>query len=216
MKHVLTDQERKHLDQRVADVEKRTSAQIVLAIVKRSDSYAELPWKAFALGAGVAGAGAVLLDVLRPGWDSRFAVLFAVMATLAAGAVCALLCIGVPRFARIFLDAHRAEVEVRQYAQSLFLSREVFATRERTGILLLVSMFEQQVIVFPDSGLDKRLSREALQSIVARMTTALAAGQAARALENGLQGLEEYLAVTAFAASSGSELPNSIIEEKGA
>jgi putative membrane protein len=122
----------------------------------------------------------------------------------------------VPRFARIFLDAHRAEVEVRQYAQSLFLSREVFATRERTGILLLVSMFEQQVIVFPDSGLDKRLSREALRSIVARMTTALAAGQAARALENGLQGLEEYLAVTAFAASSGSELPNSIIEEKGA
>jgi putative membrane protein len=216
MKHVLTDQERKHLDQRVADVEKRTNAQIVLAIVKRSDSYAELPWKAFALGAGVAGAGAVLLDALRPGWDSRFAVLFAVMVTLAAGAVCALLCIGVPRFARIFLDAHRAEVEVRQYAQSLFLSREVFATRERTGILLLVSMFEQQVIVFPDSGLDKRLSREALQSIVARMTTALAAGQAARALENGLQGLEEYLAVTAFAASSGSELPNSIIEEKGA
>jgi putative membrane protein len=142
-------------------------------------------------------------------------VLFAVIATLAAGAVCALLCIGVPRFARIFLDAHRAEVEVRQYAQSLFLSREVFATRERTGILLLVSMFEQQVIVLPDSGLDKRLSREALQGIVARMTTALAAGQAARALENGLQGLEEYLAVTAFAVS-GNVLPNVIIEEKGA
>ncbi len=216
MKHILTDQERKHLDQRVADVEKRTSAQIVLAIVKRSDSYAELPWKAFALGAGVAGTGAVLLDMLRPGWDSHFAVLFAVMSSLAAGAACALLCIGVPRFARIFLDAHRAEVEVRQYAQSLFLSREVFATRERTGILLLVSMFEQQVIVLPDSGLNKRLSREALQSIVARMTSALAAGQAARALENGLQGLEEYLSVTAFAASSGNELPNVIIEEQGA
>ncbi len=216
MKHILTDQERKHLDQRIADVEKRTNTQIVLAIVKRSDSYAELPWKAFALGAGVVGAGAVLLDVLRPGWDSRLAVLFAVIATLAAGAACALLCIGVPRFARLFLDAHRTETEVRQYAQSLFLSREVFATRERTGILLLVSVFEQQVIVLPDSGLDKRLSREALQGIVARMTSALAAGQAARALENGLQGLEENLAATAFAASSGNALPNIIIEEKGA
>ncbi len=216
MKHILSDQERKHLDQRVADVEKRTNAQVVLAIVKRSDSYPELPWKAFALGAGVAGAGTVLLDVLRPGWDSHFAALLAVMATLGAGAVCALLSIGVPGFARIFLDAHRAEAEVRQYAQSLFLSREVFATRERTGILLLVSMFEQQVVVLPDSGLDKRLSREALQGIVARMTTALAAGQAAHALENGLQGLEEYLAVTAFAASGGNELPNIIVEEKGA
>lgn len=216
MKHVLTDQERKHLDQRTADVEKRTGAQIVLAIVKRSDSYTELPWKAFALGAGFAGAGTVLFDVLRSGWDSRFAALFAVMATLAAGAACALLSIGVPRFARIFLDAHRAEVEVRQYAQSLFLSREVFATRGRMGILLLVSLFEQQVVVLPDSGLDKRLSREALQGIVARMTSALAAGQAARALENGLQALEESLAATAFAASSGNELPNVIIEERGA
>ncbi len=216
MKHVLTDQERKHLDQRTADVEKRTGAQIVLAIVKRSDSYAELPWKAFALGAGVAGAGTVLFDVLRSGWDSRFAALFTVTATLGAGAVCALLCIGVPRFARIFLDAHRAETEVRQYAQSLFLSREVFATRERTGILLLVSMFERQVIVLPDSGLDKRLGREALQGIAARMTTALAAGQAARALEKGLQVLEEYLAATAFAASGADELPNAIVEEKGA
>ncbi len=216
MKHILTNQERERLDQRVADVEKRTNAQIVLAIVRRSDSYAELPWQAFALGAGVAGAGTVLLDALQTGWDSRFAVLFTVMATLGAGAVCALLCICVPKFARIFLDAHRAETEVRQYAQSLFLSREVFATRERTGILLLISMFERQVIVLPDSGLDKRLGREALQGIAARMTTALAAGQAAHALENGLQGLEEYLAVTAFAASGANELPNAIVEEKGA
>jgi len=29
---------------------KRTGAQIVLAVVDRSDVYAELPWKAFALG----------------------------------------------------------------------------------------------------------------------------------------------------------------------
>ncbi len=216
MKHILTDQERKRLDQRVAEVEKRTNAQVVLAIVKRSDSYAELPWKAFALGAAVAGAGAVLLDLLQPGWDSRFTALLAVMATLAAGAVCALVCIGAPGIARIFLDAHRAETEVRQYAQSLFLSREIFATRERTGILLLVSMFERQVVVLPDSGLDKRLGREALRGIIARMTIALAAGQPAQALENGLQGLEENLATPAIAASGGNELPDALIEEKGA
>jgi len=215
MKQILTDQERIQLDQHVAEVEKRTGAQIVLAVIERSDCYAELPWKAFALGAAVAGLGAALLDLLLPGWPASFAALFAVVSMLAAGAACALLCIALPQFARFFLDAHRAEMEVRQYAESLFLSREVFATRGRTGLLLLVSMFERQVVLLPDTGLGKRLSREALQDIVARMTPELAAGQVGLALEKGLAELEQHLAATPTGESLKNELPNSIIEEKG-
>jgi len=215
MKKILSDQERTQLDQRITEAEKRTGAQIVLAVIERSDSYAELPWKAFALGAAGAGLAAALFNLLRPEWTSGFAVLMAVTATLGVGAACALLCIAQPAFARFFLDAHRAEVEVRQYAQSLFLSREVFATRKRTGVLLLVSMFERQVILMPDLGLAKRLSSEAMQEIVDRMTTALAAGQTSRALENGLAGLEEKLAATATGEARENELPNVIVEEKG-
>ena len=215
MKLILSEQERLQLDRRVADVEKRTGAQIVLAVIERSDTYAELPWKAFALGAAVAGLGAVLLDLLWPGGHSSLAVLFAMVSTLATGAACALLCVGLPKFARFFLDAHRAEVEVRQYAQSLFLSREVFATRGRIGVLLLFSMFERQVILLPDSGMGKRLSGEAMRGIVARMTTALAAGQIGRSLENGLQGLEENLPAWAAGELRENELPNAIVEEKG-
>jgi putative membrane protein len=215
MKQILTDQERTQLDRRVAEAEKRTGAQIVLAVIERSDTYAELPWKAFALGAAAAGLGTALFDQLQPGWNSGFAVLFAVVSMLATGAACALLCVALPKFARFFIDAHRAEVEVRQYAQSLFISREVFATRGRTGLLLLVSMFERQVVLLPDTGLGKRLSREAMQAIVARMTPALGAGQVGRALENGLKGLEENLAATAAGGTLENELPNSIVEEEG-
>ena len=168
MKQTLTEQERNHLDQRIADAEKRTGAEIVLAVVERSDTYAELPWRAFALGASVTGLLVTLLDLLRPEWASGSAVLLAVAAVLAAGAASALMCVSVPRFARLFLDAHRAEVEVRQYAESLFLSRELFATRQRTGVLLLVSLFEQQVVVLPDRGSGKRLSPEAMQGITKR------------------------------------------------
>ena len=49
MKQILNNQERSQLDRRIAEVEKRTGAQIVLAVIERSDSYAEIPWKAFAL-----------------------------------------------------------------------------------------------------------------------------------------------------------------------
>jgi putative membrane protein len=215
MKPILTEQERTQLDRRVADVEKRTGAQVVLAVIERSDAYAELPWKAFALGAAVAGLGTVVFDLLLPGRYTGLTVLFAMVSTLATGGACALLCVGFPRFARFLLDAHRAEVEVGQYAKSLFLSREIFATRERIGVLLLVSMFERQVVLLPDSGLSKRLSKEAMRGIIARMTTALAAGQTGRALENGLRGLEENLPAAGSGEPPENELPNAIVEEKG-
>lgn len=215
MKQNLSEQERRHLDQQVAYAEKRTGAQVVLAVIEKSDSYVELPWKAFALGAAGAGLAAALLDFLQPPWSPSLTMFFAVTTTLIGGAVCALLCVALPDFARLFLDAHRAEVETRQYAESLFLSREVFATRKRTGILLLVSLFEQRVVVLPDTGLRRRLNADVLQGIISRMAAPLAAGQVGRALEAGLAGLEEVLGAGATAASGEDELPNAIVEEDG-
>jgi putative membrane protein len=215
MKHPLTEQERQQLDRRITDAEKRTGSQIVLAVVERSDVYAELPWKAFALGTAGAGLAVAALDLLRPGWHSSTAVLLAVTVTLIAGAACALACVSLPGFARLFLDAHRAEVETRQYAESLFLSREVFATSGRKGILLLVSLFERQVIMLPDTGLSKLLDREASQGIITCMTSLLASGRVAIAFEAGLTGLEEVLGATTPAAAAENELPNAIVEEKG-
>jgi putative membrane protein len=212
----LSDQERTKLDQRVADAEERTGAQIVLAVIGRSDNFAELPWKAFALGAALASPAAAVIAVLRSAWTVGPAVLLVVVATLGAGAFCALACIALPSFARLFLSPHRAEVEVRQYAQSLFLERELFATRGRTGVLLVVSTFERRVILLPDTGLEPRLSGEASQEIVRQMTSALAKGRVGRALEDGLAGLENALVASATGVSRENELPDTIVEEEGA
>ena len=145
MERILSDHDRNKLDERIAEAEKRTKAQIVLAVINRSDNYAELPWKAFALGASVAGLLVFILDLLLNYWASHTMVLITVAVMLASGAVFALLTVFVPGFARYFLSSHRAGVEVRQYAESLFLTRELFATSGRTGLLLLVSLFERQI-----------------------------------------------------------------------
>jgi putative membrane protein len=216
MNHKLSEQEQHHLDQRVADAEKRTGSQIVLAVIARSDDYPELPWKAFALAAAVAGFAATLLDRLRADWHTAGTVLFVVAATLVAGAGSALLTVVWPGFARLFLDRNRAEAESRQYAESLFLKRELFATKDRSAILLFVSFFEREVVVLPDTGLAKRLGNSALQAIIGRMTTALARGQVSTALDQGLLGLEEALSSTAPQAAAGNELPNGIVLEDGA
>lgn len=214
MKQRLTTEEQQRLDLKVTAFEKGTGCQVVLAVVERSDSYAELPWKAFALGASLAGLAVTALDLLRPDWHSAAMVLASVTATLITGAACALACVSIPRFARLFLDGNRADTEARQYAESLFLSREVFATKARNGILLMVSLFEREVVILPDRGLSGRIGREALEKVIGGMTVRLASGQVARALEAGLDGLAGVLG-GASSAIAGNELPNAVIEEKG-
>jgi putative membrane protein len=215
MKHTLNVEERSQLDQRIADVEKRTGTQIVLAVIERSDAYAELPWKAFALGASIAGLLVLGMNILWPLTSVTKATLLAIVMILAAGAGFALLTVFVSDFAKLFLHTSRAEVETRQYAESLFLSRKIFATQERKAILLMVSLFERQVVVLPDTGLTQKLNQDATEMIIKHMRPYLKAGQIARALEAGLKKLAEIISGDKQSASFVNELPNNIIEEKG-
>jgi putative membrane protein len=216
MKHSLNDEERKMLNGRIAEAEKHTGVQIVLAVVERSDIYAELPWKAFALGASVAGLLIFIMNLLWPLTSPVAAALLAIVMMLSAGAGFALLSVFVPDFARLFLSLQRAHVETRQYAESIFLSRQLFATRERKAVLLLVSLFERCVIILPDMGLTRQLNQETTDMVIKHMRIYLKAGQTARALEAGLKKLEECISGDEQSASPDNELPDEIIEERGA
>jgi putative membrane protein len=214
MKLKLSDNDRSRLDLRVAETEKRTQTQIVLTLIQRSDTYEELPWKAFALGSSISGLLLLLLDWWLYDWYPHVTSLITVLGILACGALLALLTVILPRFAKCFLSDHRAEVEVQQYAKSLFLERELFATQKRTGILLLVSLFERRVVILLDKGLDGRLKEDDVRNIIAAMTPSLKRKQISLAFDAGLDHLSRILTTTEPYAGD-DELPNEIIEEDG-
>jgi putative membrane protein len=218
MKKFLSDHHRNQLNLHIAETEKQTNTQIVLAVIKRCDAYAEIPWKAFALGSSIAGLLFFMLNLLLNFWSSQTMVLTAITATLSTGIVFALLAVFVLPFAKIFLSKHRGKEEVRQYAESLFLTRELFATTNRTGILLLVSMFERQVILIPDKGISNQLTNDTVRNIIAPMTALLKRNEVNNAMEEGLKQLSLILEAKALgrtATTNENELPNQIIEEKG-
>ena len=140
--------------------------------------------------------------------------IFAVVGILAGGALFALLTVLIPGFAKRFLADNRAEVEVRQYAESLFLSRELFATSKRTGILVLVSLFERKVVILPDRGLSDQLASDAMKSMIEAMTLCLGQSEISQALEAGLGQLSHILG-TNVQGTGKNELSDEIIEEKG-
>jgi putative membrane protein len=215
MKQILSAFDRDLLDKRIAEAEIQTNAQIVVATVKRCDNYAEIPWKAFAIGASLAGLAVVTTDLAMNNRVIDTMLLLSVSAVLATGTLMALLTLIFKGFARLFLPKSRRETETRQYAESLFLSRELFTTEARKGILLLVSEFERQVVILPDTGVRKWLSADVMKDIISKMTPHLSRNEVKKAMMTGLDELVTALSPSLAEGPDKNELSNKVIEEDG-
>lgn len=203
--------------QRVAALERATGVEVVAAVIARADSYPEIPWRAFALGASFAGAAAVARALLQPGWEAFEAAAETAVAMLASGGAAALLTVWMAPFARLFLPRARREAEVMQHAQAMFLEAELHRTRNRDAALLLVSLFEHQVVVLLDRGIRERLGAERLAPVISAVTARLTSGRLQEALLDGIARLEEILAAGGFRARPGesNEIPDNVIEQRG-
>ena len=204
---------------RSAQLESRVGVQVIAAIIGKADAHVELPWKAFALGAVLCGLAVVVADLARPQWLTANVALVDTVTILGTGAASALLAVFVPAYARFFLRSTRRDAEVRRYAEALFLRHELFKTRERNGILILVSCFERKVEILADVGLHRRVSDAEWRPVIARMTPLLRERRFAEALQEGLAAAEELLAAKALNArvdaGAQNELPDRPIDEGG-
>jgi putative membrane protein len=214
----LSEAESAAIDASVARVEARTGVQITAAVIGKADTYAELPWIAFALGVSVAALASVIADALRPDWITVQVALLHTVTILAAGGASALAAVFVPAYARLFLRSALRDVEVRQYAESMFLRRDLFKTRNRNGILILICKFERKVEILADSGFHGRMGEADWDRIIAATTPLLGEARIADALHAGLALLGQVLAAKGFVGrpERENELPDRPIEERGA
>ena len=191
--------------------------EVVTAVIARADSYPEAPWKAFALGASLSALAAAFVAYSDPGWDALRAVVEMTVAVFATGSVLALATVWISPLARLFIPAERREVEVRQYAQAVFLENELYRTERRDGILLLIGLLEHQVVILADRGVTVKVPADALDRIVAAVTQELRRNDVGRALLAGLALLDEILEQHGFHSPPGdrNELADGVIQRRG-
>lgn len=122
-----------------------------------------------------------------------------------------------PAFARFFLDRHRAEAEARQYAQGLFLEHQLFQTDRRQAILLLIGIFEHQVVILPDTGVAGQLPGEQLEAVIAHLTSHLRRGNCYDALVESVSRIEAELVRAGFKAGDDArnQIDNELLQHKG-
>ena len=72
----------------------------------------------------------------------------------------------VPSLKRIFVSKDEMAEEVREAAMTSFFKKGLYRTRDETGVLIFISVFEHKVWVLADRGIHARVSQEAWDEIV--------------------------------------------------
>lgn len=176
----------------VREAEARTSGEIVPYVVERSDEYPSAAWKGAALGALLAPLVALGIHQWSSVWGLPLAWWIALPAPV-GGALGYLLTSWLAPVRRWMAGEETLEMRARRRAAVAFLEQEVFRTRDRTGILLFLSLFEQRVVLLADSGIHQKVEEERWEAITRRLAEGIRSGRPGPALVEAIRACGELL-----------------------
>jgi putative membrane protein len=177
----------------VREAEATTAGEIVPYAVGRSDTYVSAVWKAAVVGAVAVSVAAALVYEVGRFWGALLPLWIALPP--GGGAALGFLAATVfPSLRRRLVPPELMELRVRQRALAAFVTEEVFSTRERTGILIFLSLFEHRVLVLGDTGIGARVAPAQWTEIADGIAAGIRAGRPGEALAEGIRRCARLLA----------------------
>ena len=174
--------------------ESRTAGEIVPYIVERVIDGDEAKWRGATLGALGAALAAGIINGFGGFWGGS-GVWWITLPTI-AGAGFGYLVAGLDAIGRRLIPDDQIERAVRLRAEAAFLEEEVFATRDRTGILVFLALFEHQAVILADEGIHRSVPEGEWQHVVDDLIAGIRARRAADAMIEAITRcgklLEEY------------------------
>jgi putative membrane protein len=211
----LTAEEQDRITSAVQQAEQHTNAEIVPMIVGRSGLYRDAEHRAGLIAAFITLSVMLMCETLwLPwGWYASNAawLVFAVVLAYAGGAR-----IGMwPPVIRLVTSQERMRQKVIARAERAFAQHVVARTRDRTGVLIMLSMLEKHIYVLPDRSLAERVSAERWTHVVQAAVDRLHQGDIAEGLSHAIHacGLVLAEACPGRPGDNPNELPDTLIQE---
>lgn len=185
---MLTDADRATIEGAVREAETRTRGEIYCVLAEEASEYREVPL-AWAAAAALLGPAVVLLagvqveapDIFDGGWTA--AQVGGMAETAARAALAGAIVLQGALFVAVLLLASLPAVRwrltprglrrdrVRRRAMEFFLTKNLHATRERTGVLIFVALRERMAEIVADDGVaalvEPKVWDEAMAALVA-------------------------------------------------
>jgi len=202
----FSSEEQQRIRDAVAAAEARTAGEIVPQVVDASFDYP----RAETFGAGFFALG---IAVLVSWWFGGSSVWVFLPLFLLGYLPCKWLIRALPWLHRRLIHPREMASEVAEKAMLSFFELGVHRTRERTGILILISLFERRVQLLADEGINAKVAPETWKDIVNTITAGLHDGSACDALCSDIERCAEILE-THFPRKSDdrNELPDLVID----
>ena len=201
----LSEVDKRRIAEAIRKVEATTSGELVTVIARAADQYLYIPllW-ASVIALAVPG----VIWYVKP--EVRFVVLYS--AQLGSFLGLALLFRWTPLKMRLipkWVKHHRAS----RLAREQFFVHGLHMTRERTGVLLFVSVAERYVEVIADRGINDKVKADAWKEIVAEFVKRVKRGEIAEGFLVAIAACGQPLAAHfPRPEDDRNELPNRLIE----
>lgn len=205
----LSKGERLQIEARIAEAEKRTSGEIVVMVVPSSYHYPLASMIGSSLLAMLLGIAVALLAGNESLWFflEVFGLSFIVLHELIKRT---------PLLKRLFVTPSDMREEVEEAAINSFYHRNINLTVDHTGILIYISLFERNVRVIADQGINAKVDKLVWQEIVDTIVQGIKSKGQAAAIGTAVDRCAEILA-THFSLKAGdrNELANEVIIGRG-
>lgn len=188
MDTLFTDDDKRRIAAAVETAETKTGGEIVPYVVFRSSTYEAVPWRGGVLGAliglmVIALTRTAVPDVLPWLTDDGAALLL----ILGTGLLSAILAATMPPLTRWLIGAEHMAEAVHRRAKEAFVDEEVFATQDRTGILLFVSLLECRIEVLADAGIYQKVDDDAWNDVTERIRAGIESGTLPQGLVDAIE-----------------------------
>jgi putative membrane protein len=201
----LNDAEKTQLRDAIREAEAKTSGEIVTVIARASGDYFYYPtlWAALL---------AILSPLLPIGLAVSFAPLGIIELQMLVFALLALVFRWSPIKRQLVPRAVKQQYCARR-AREQFLAQNLHTTRERTGVLLYVSIAEHHVELLADAGIHARVPAGTWDQVVSSLTARVKADQVGEGFIEAVNAIGAQLAAHFPAAGvNPNELPDHLIE----
>ena len=201
----LSSTEKQNIERAIAEAELKTSGELVAVIAHSSDDYlyVSLLWAALV---ALMTPGLIALSALPWLLDWQYAIQICTFFVLA-------LIFRWPPMLSFIVPRTLKHRRAHRLAMEQFLSHNLQQTRERSGVLLFVSVAEHYVEIIADEGISARVTQMQWESIITDFTQAVRTDRVAEGFIHAATACGELLEKHfPRQAQDQNELPNHLVE----
>lgn len=191
---LFSDADLEQVREAIARAETSNTGEIVPYLVGRVDDHDVARWRGATLGALMAVLLAVATHAYGGFWWSVDVLWIMLPAFIGAGL--GYMLAGVPSIGLGLLTGDDINRRVQLRAEAAFLEEEVFRTRDRTGILVFLAIYERRALILADAGINQAVPDGVWQGLVDDLVQGIRDDRAMEALcttiERCGQVLQQY------------------------